>query len=169
MTITTLPSVIELVKGEEKTIEAQVNSSQGYEPRVELSATNQTNSIESISFQNKSLNIPTYGILLATPLTIKASQNSATGPYSLILFANSTFPSEQLIDDLGTNYQLIPKSSDIDKVPDLSENIFAKSSILVTILDPPTWDENIKHSWDNIGGATLFLYGIMAGLVPWDI
>ena len=58
-------------------------------------------------------------------------------------------------------------TSNTDLIPDLSENIFAKSSILVTILDPPTWDENIKHSWDNIGGATLFLYGIMAGLVPW--
>ncbi len=159
LTITTSPTVIELTKGEEKTIEIQVNSSQGYEPRVELSSTNQSNSIKSISFQNKSLNIPTYGTA-TTPLTIKTSQNSATGTYTMILFANSTFPSEQLIDDISTN-------DTFDFVPDLSENIFAKSSVLVTILDPPTWDENIKIFWDNIGGATLFIYGIIAGLVPW--
>ena len=30
-----------------------------------------------------------------------------------------------------------------------------------------TWVEDIKNFWDNIGGATLFLYGIIAGLVPW--
>ena len=157
LTITTSPSVIELTKGGEKIIEVRVNSSQGYEPRVELSSTNHSNSIENIFSQNKSLNIPTYGIA-TTPLTIKVSQNSITGPYTMVLFANSTFPSEQLIDDLGTNNTL---------VPDVSENIFAKSSILVTIVDPPTWDESIKNFWDNIGGATLFVYGIIAGLVPW--
>jgi hypothetical protein len=159
LTIATSPPVIELTKGKEKTIEVQVNSSQGYEPRVELSATNQTNSIENISFQNKSLNIPTYGIA-ATPLTIKATQNSATGTNTMILFANSTFPSKQLIDDLGSN-------DTHDFVPDMSENVFAKSSVLVTIVDPPSWDESIKTFWDNIGGATLFIYGIFAGLVPW--
>jgi hypothetical protein len=159
LTISTSPTLIELTKGKEKTIEVRVNSSQGYEPTVELSATNQSNSIENISFQNKSLNIPTYGIA-TTPLTIKATQDSATGTYTMILFANSTFPSEQLSDNLGHN-------NTTNFVPDISENVFAKSSILVMILDPPSWDENIKIFWDNIGGATLFIYGIIAGLVPW--
>lgn len=162
LTITTLPSVIELLKGEEKTIEVRINSSQEYEPKVELSATSQTNSIERVSFQNKTLNIPNYGIA-TTPLTIRASQNSTPGPYTLILFANSTFPSEQLVEDIGTNNT----SNFIPDVSDVSENIFAKSSILVTILKPPTWDEDIKKFWDNIGGPTSFFYGILAGLIPW--
>jgi hypothetical protein len=161
LTITTLPTVIELFKGEEKRIEMRVNSSQGYEPKVELSTLSQTGSIENVEFQNKTLNIPTYGIA-TTPMTIEASSNSKSGSYTLILFANSTFPAEQLIDDLGANI-----TSDIELAPDLSENVFAKSSVLVTIIDPPTWDENIKKFWDNIGGATLFLYGIVAGLIPW--
>ena len=44
---------------------------------------------------------------------------------------------------------------------------YAQSTIIVTILDPPTWDENLKNFWDNIGGLTSFLYGILAGLIPW--
>jgi hypothetical protein len=160
LTITTLPSIIELQKGDEKTIEIRVNSSQGYEPRVELSAKSQTNSTESSFRQNKTLHIPTYG-MATTPLTVRALQDSVAGPYTLLIFANSTFPSEQLIDQLGV------ANNKPDFVPDISENIIAQSKILVTILEPPAWDENVKNYWDNIGGPTSFFYGIIAGLLPW--
>jgi hypothetical protein len=98
--------------------------------------------------------------MATTPITVKTLQNSIVGPYTLIIFANSTFPSEQLIDDIGAN-------NNSNLVPDITGSIFAQSKILVTILEPPTWDENIKNFWNNIGGPTSFLYGIIAGLVPW--
>jgi hypothetical protein len=94
-----------------------------------------------------------------TPLAIKALQDADVGPYTLILFANSTFPPERLIEDIAENNSSL--------VPDVSENIFAQSSVLVTILEPSTWDEDIGNFWNNIGGPASFFYGILAGLVPW--
>jgi hypothetical protein len=159
LTISTTPTLIELHKGEEENIEIGVNSSQGYEPKVELSANTFTDSLEYRFNQNHTLQVPTYG-LATTPLTIKAVQDADIGPYTLTLFANSTFPPEQLSEAIAENYNL-------SYIPDISENIFAQSSILVTILEPSTWDEDINDLWNNIGGATSFFYGILAGLIPW--
>ena len=115
LTITTSPSVIELHKGEEKNIEIKINSSQGYEPQVNLSAKSETNNIETFLFQNKSMHMPTYGMASA-PLTVKALPNSTAGPYTLIIFANSTFPSEQLLGDIN-------KNNKSNFIPDISQNV----------------------------------------------
>ena len=159
LTISTSPTLIEPHKGEDKTIEIEVNSSQGYEPKVEISAKSQTDAIEYKFNQNDTLHVPTYGVA-TTPLAIKALGNADVGPYTLILFANSTFPPEQLIEDIAAE-------NNSEFVPDISENIFAQSSILVSILEPPTWDENVGKFWSNIGGPASFFYGILAGLAPW--
>jgi hypothetical protein len=158
LTISTSPALIELHKGEEKTIEIGVNSSQGYEPKVEISAKSQTDNIEYRFNQNYTLHVPTYGVA-TTPLTIKALQDADVGPYTLILFANSSFPPEQLIEDIAENNSSL--------IPDVSENIFAQSSVLVTVLEPSTWDEEVRNFWNNIGGPASFFYGILAGLAPW--
>jgi hypothetical protein len=94
-----------------------------------------------------------------TPLTIKALWDADVGSYTIILFANSTFPPKQLIEDIAENNSGL--------VPDISENIFAQSNILVNILEPPIWDEEVGKFWSNIGGPASFFYGILAGLVPW--
>jgi len=159
LTIATSPSVIELQKDKERNIEIKINSSNGYEPQVDLSAKSQTNNIETFLYQNKTLHMPTYG-MASTPLMIKALPNSTSGPYTLIIFANSTFPPEQLLGD-------IDKNNSSNFIQNTSQNVLAQSTIIVTIVDPPTWDENLKHFWDNIGGPTSFLYGILAGLTPW--
>jgi len=159
LTIVTSPSVIELQKDKEKNIEIKINSSNGYEPQVDLSAKSQTNNIETFLYQNKTLHMPTYG-MASTPLMIKALPNSTSGPYTLIIFANSTFPPEQLLGD-------IDKNNRSNFIQNTSQNVLAQSTIIVTIVDPPTWDENLKHFWDNIGGLSSFLYGILAGLTPW--
>jgi hypothetical protein len=158
LTISTSPTLIELHRGEEKSIEIEVNSSQGYEPKVEISAKSQTDAIEYKFNQNDTLHVPTYGVA-TTPLAIKALRDADAGQYTLILFANSTFPPEQLIEDIAENNSGL--------VPDISENIFAQSSILVNILEPLTWDEDVGKFWSNIGGPASFFYGILAGLAPW--
>ena len=157
LTISTLPEFIELHEGEEKTIEMQINSSQGYEPKIDLSILSKTDNIKVIFNQNNTLNMPTYGFA-RTPLTVKAMEDSKIGPYTLILFANSTFPPEQLTEDITKNTSLVPP---------VSENTLARSDILVTILEPSRWDEEIKDLWNNIGGFASFFYGILAGLTPW--
>ena len=71
LTISTSPTNLVLTPGEQKIIEVKVNSSKGYEPIVNLSATTLGNNNLHFNF-NKGFNIlhiPSYG-LATTPMTI---------------------------------------------------------------------------------------------------
>jgi hypothetical protein len=113
LVISTSPNSIELHKGEEKTIEVKLNSSQGYEPSVNVYAISTVKNIKVEFPQNDTLRIPTYG-LATTPLTISASPDAPVGPYTLFIFANSSFPSEELVEvesvarDDSTFYSTLP-------------------------------------------------------------
>ena len=66
---------MELRKGDEKTIEIQVNASQGYEPTVELFTNSPSNDLLLNFKQNNTLRIPSYG-LASTPLTITSTDDA---------------------------------------------------------------------------------------------
>jgi hypothetical protein len=159
--ITTSPDSIELHKGEEKTIEVKVNSSQGYEPTVKIDAKSRANNIEFAFPQNDTLSIPTFGAA-TTPLTIRASDDASVGPYTLYISANSTFPSEQLIDvgsendENSTIYSTLPP-----------EYVVTQSNILVTIQEPLGWVDEVSNFWNKVGNPISFVYGILAGISPW--
>ncbi|TLX89985.1 MAG: hypothetical protein E6K94_08900 [Thaumarchaeota archaeon] len=79
----------------------------------------------------------------------------------MFIFANSTFPSEQLIKpktDLS--------SSDV-RSSQPTENILTQTSILVNVQDPPSFLDQIGSGWEKLGGPISFLYGIIAGISPW--
>jgi hypothetical protein len=159
--ITTSPNSIELHKGEERTIEVQVNSSQGYEPTVEIGAKSRVDKIAFEFPQNDTLNIPTFGEA-TTPLIIRASDDASVGPYTLFISANSTFPSEQLIDvgsendENSTIYSTLPP-----------EYVVTQSSVLVTIQEPLGWVDEVSNFWNKVGNPISFIYGILAGISPW--
>ena len=157
--VSTSPGTVEITKGEQKTIEVKVNSTQGYEPTVNIYTINGSKEI-SFNFTYNRLRIPSYG-MSTTPMTIAASKNALSGPYTLFIFANSTFPSEQLIKpktDLS--------SSDV-RSSQPTENILTQTSILVNVQDPPSFLDQIGSGWEKLGGPISFLYGIIAGISPW--
>ena len=123
--VSTSPNSIDLIPGEKKTIEVRVNSTAGYEPTVNLFTQNREE-IHSFLQYNR-LRIPSYG-MATTPLTITTSTNSSAGPYTLFIFANTTFPPEELLKTRisNTDYR---SSIPID-------NILTQSSMLITIKDP---------------------------------
>ena len=92
LVVSTSPNSLEITKGEHKTIEVPVNSTQGYEPTVNVYTLNGSRDI-GFYFAYNSLRVPTYG-MSATPLTVNVSKDALTGPYTLFIFANSTFPSK---------------------------------------------------------------------------
>jgi hypothetical protein len=159
--ISTSPNSIELHKGGEKTIEVKLNSSQGYEPNVNIYAVSTVNNIKVEFPQNDTLRIPTYG-LATTPLTIIASPDASVGPYTLFIFANSSFPSEELVEvesaakEDSTFYSTLP-----------TENILTQSSVALTIQEPLTWVDNVSDFWTKVGSPISFIYGILAGISPW--
>jgi hypothetical protein len=155
LSISTSPNSVKLRQGEQKTIEVQVNATKGFEPSVHLFTTNRSADLKS-SFKFDTLPIPSYGIA-TTPLTITASRNATVYPYSLLIFANSTFPDEEF-NNINSS-MVLPDSIK-------SENINSTSSLAVTILPPLTWQEQISEFWDKLGSPLTFVYGVIAVSVP---
>jgi hypothetical protein len=169
LTVSTLPTSVELKKGEEKTIEVKVNTTQGYEPTVNLHARSPSGNIifdftqnDTLSVPDFTLRIPSYGTA-TTPLTITSSNGASTGPYTLFIFANSSFPPEEFI-----KARSFIENRTAGRIPSLSsENIFTQSSLLVTLQDPLTLIDNISDFWNKVGAPISFIYGILAGISPW--
>ena len=103
LSISTSPNSVELRKGETKTIEVKVSTAQGYEPTVNLNASSQSNDIilgltqnDTSPIPTSELRIPSYGVA-TIPLTITSTDGAVVGPKTLFIFANSSFPPEELI------------------------------------------------------------------------
>ena len=167
--VTSTSNSIELRKGDQKTIEIQIRSTQGYEPTVNIDTKSQTNFIKSsfghnYQLSNRSdytLRIPSYGIA-TIPLTITSLDDAPTGQQTLFIFVNSSFPSEQFLKPksyqklINNDATLVPSSVE-------SENIFTQSSLIVTLQDPLTLIDKINDIWNKIGGALSFIMGILIG------
>jgi hypothetical protein len=169
LTVSTLPNSVELRKGEEKTVEVRVNTTQGYEPTVNLHARTPSKNIIFDFTQNDTsrvsdftIRVPSYGTA-TTPLTITSSDNASTGPYTLFIFANSSFLPEEFIKP---RYFIQNRTGGL--LPSLSsENIFVQSSLLLTLREPLTLIDNIGDFWNKVGAPISFFYGILAGISPW--
>ena len=159
LVISTSPNSLVLRPGEKKTIELKVNSTKGYEPTVALSTVNQTGNVKAnITFDK--LRIPSYGVA-TTPMTISVANNALIRPYSLFVFANSTFPPEELIKVKSFNISASIFPAEI------SENIVTQSSMMITLLEPLTEIDKISEFWNKLGSPITFMYGILAGISPW--
>ena len=74
------------------------------------------------------------------------------------IFANTTFPSEELIK---------PRLSNMDYKSTIpTENILTQSSMLITIKEPPSFLDQLSNIWDKSGGFLSFFYGIIIGIIP---
>ena len=169
LNVSTTPNSVELKKSEKKTIEVRVNTTQGYEPTVKLHARSPSKNIVFDFTQNDTSNvsdftlrIPSYGTA-TTPLTVTSSDGSPIGPYTLFIFANSSFPPEEFIKPRS-----FTQNRTVGLLPPLSsENVFTQSSLLVTLQDPLTLIDNFSDFWLKVGAPISFVYGILAGISPW--
>ena len=163
ISISPSPQSLTLRPGDSKVIELRVNSSQGFEPTVFLSTANQSGDIKSDIKFNK-LRIPSYGTA-TTPVTISASKNAASRPYTLFIFANTIFPPENLITEF------IPRKATIDfpipQTQNASQNVISQSTMRIAIEEPLTIEDKISGFWNKLGNPITFFYGVMAGISPW--
>ena len=140
--ISQTPSSVEVRRGETKTIEVKVNTSQGYEPTVNLTAGSQSDDIildftpdDTLAIPTFTVRIPSYGFA-TMPLTIRATDDATIAPVTLFIVANSSFPLEELIEpstDSSIN-ELLPYSN---------ENIFSSASSLIMIREPLTLQDRL--------------------------
>ena len=171
LALSTSPASVEFRKGDQETIEVRVNTTQGYEPTVNLIAKSQSKNMVFDFTQNDTSNIPVFTLRIPSygvatvPLTIASAENASAGPYTLFIFANSSFPPEELVKPEG-----FTQDNSSNFFPDsarLSENIFTQSSIAASLLEPLTGIDQISIFWDKLGAPISFIYGILAGISPW--
>jgi hypothetical protein len=81
------------------------------------------------------------------------------GPYTLFIFANSTFPPEQFISKPISEEDI---RSSID-----TENIITQSSLIITLQEPLSLTNQINDFWNKLGSPITFVYGVAAGISPW--
>ena len=171
LTLTSTPNSVELRKGETKTIEVKVHTTQGYEPTVNLNASSPSDFLTLDFTQNdttvipaSTVRIPSYGIA-TIPLTIRATEDATIAPVTLFIVANSSFPPEELIkpEPFARNQT---DSSNPPFPPTPSENIFTSSSLLLTLKEALTLEDQISNFWNKLGAPISFVYGILAGISP---
>jgi hypothetical protein len=164
LTIITSPSNLILTPGEQKTVEIKLNSTKGYEPLVNLSATTPSNNIH-INFKKGfgTVRIPTYGIA-TTSATISAADNASIAPYTLTFFANSSFPAEQLISARPhEEHSTLPFRG----ATEASQNVFSQSTMSLAVQEPTPPLENFVKAWITpVTGIWTLLAGVVAVMTP---
>ena len=147
------PNIINVKAGDRKSIELQVKSSQGFQPQVNFfTDTSQIPSFIKIDFVYKKLKISSIGEA-RTPLTIHTSTDAIRYPYTAIISANFSFPSQEFY---GNRKIIIP-----------TENAIAQSTITVIIQDPPNFLDIINDFWSKTGGFINFLYLAGVAAASW--
>ena len=165
----TSPNAVELRKNEEKTIEIKVNTTQGYEPTVNLYAESQSKKIifdfthnDTVDISRNKIRIPSHGIA-TIPLTITSTEDAFVGPHTVFISADSSFPPEEFITASRQDQNI---SGLLPPVP--SENILTQSTLLLTLDDALTLVDHISNVWSKLGDILTFISGIVTGYVgPW--
>ena len=169
LSVSTSPSTVEMRKDEERTIEIKVNTTQGYEPTVNLAAESQSKKLifdfthnETVDISKYKVRIPSHGTA-TMPLTITALEDAFVGPHTVFISANSSFPPEEFISASAQDQNF---SSLLPPVP--SENIITQSTLLLTLDDALTLVDHISNLWSKLGNILTFITGIVTGYVgPW--
>jgi len=164
--ISTYPTNVTLTPGQNKTIEVKVNSTEGYTPAVNLSALDPSDGSIKSYFEKgfDKLRVPSYG-MVTTNMIISAVQNASIAPYTLTIFANSSFPPEQLVK-VKLPYNKTASSSDFfpPSVQE-SQNVFSSSTVAATVLPPLTPQQQISNAWSGFGSAINGFVGLVAALI----
>jgi hypothetical protein len=151
------PNSVELTQGETRNLILRLNSTEGYEPMVNLSAKIPDKYIIPTFEHTKSSNISNFMIpsdgMGIVRLTINSADNATLGPSILIINATSRFPPEELLNVSGTQ-------------PVDPYNVISRSSVSLLINKAPDWLDKISNIWDKIGGFTSFVFGAIIGISP---
>lgn len=147
---------IQLTQGETKNIILELNTTEGYEPVVNLTAKTIDNKLKPFFESTNTGNIANFTVpsdgMGITRLTLHAEADAPIGPSILSISAQSSFPSEHLL-----------KVNGIEAPPD---NVLSKSSVSILVDKAPDLATKIGNIWSKIGDFMTFVYGIIVGVSP---
>jgi hypothetical protein len=153
------PKSLDVIRGENKTIEVQVKSTTGFEPIVHLYSKDLPADVD-LKFKSDELHIPSYGIN-TTDLNIEVSENVQTPQYTIIpILADATFPSESFIQSNSSETINL-------KIPSLvkTENITNQSSLALTILEPLSAIDKFINDFNKLGTIIAVFVSIITFLI----
>jgi hypothetical protein len=161
--MSTTPSSVNFMPGENKTIELQVKSNTDFNSDIQIYSVNQTPDIK-LNFMNKELYVPSNNIG-ATPLHIKVSDDTKPRQYTIPIIINSSVPVESFIKPRVSeginNSNMIPSFIK-------SEKITKQSSLTITVLEPLNTLDRFLESLKKFEFIITFTFGIIGGhIVPW--
>ena len=164
--ISTYPTSIYLTQGQNTTIEVKVNSSEGYTPAVNLSAQSPSGDGIKAFFKKgfDKLTVPSYATV-TTNMVISATNNASVAPHTLTVFANSSFPPEQLISVNKSLNNELSLFSPIPESAEESQNIVSQSKVAINVLSPLTWQQQISEAWSGFGSAINGFVGLVTALI----
>ena len=157
--LATNPESVKLRQGEAKTIELLINSSSYSQPEITIYSKNES-SRPMLDFETKNITIPSNGFA-SVPVTINTSNDTGVAPYTVSIYANSTFPSIEFITSKTGSSQALQLPLEIK-----GENRSTVSSLLVDVEEPLSLTDKISEFWNKLGDPLSFLYGVVAGLSP---
>lgn len=161
--IATEPKNLEMVAGENKTIELRIESTIGFKPEVYLFTLNLPNGVIT-KFGSNNLTVPTYG-MATTPMWITFPADAEPRQYVLTILTNSTISNEYIENvesDNSSNF-IIPslQKENVD-------NLTSVSSIAINVLAPLTSGEKfikIITEWQWIIAIGIGI--IVDRFIPW--
>lgn len=153
------PYIVNVRAGEQKSIELQVKSPSGFQPLVHFyNGNSQIHSFIKFDFAYNKLQIPSIGET-TTPLTISISSDAIRYPYTAVISADFSFPSQEFFaKPLITSNKIITPT----------ENVSTQSTLTLTIGDPVSTLDIINDFWSKVGGFVNFVYlvgGAIASLI----
>jgi hypothetical protein len=175
VSISTSPKSLEIIPGEEKTIDIEVNSTTDFQPVVQILAHNRSEIIISYP-SNTTFQLPSYGIE-TIPLRIKMLQNVTTSrpTLHLPLYVNLTSPTEESFQFKPTNSA--PTGEEIHLLRESVSNQTDKTILLLKVQKPLTPMESILGYLANfnstvitpISGIWTFIIGVLTLGIPWAV
>lgn len=165
MTLSLIPSAIEVRKGENKDLTIQVNTSNQFNPLVNLFFDKRDTNLK-FEFNRDKLNLPSFG-MDRTTLVVSVPNYHQIGSFMIPIFANAT-SSDNIIRS-----EFIETTLDNESMKMRSEEINKQAILLVDVKPELQLGERINNAWkvwgEPISGFHALIASIIAGLSPFII
>ena len=161
--VSTEPTSLDLVAGENKTVELKIKSSTGFKPEVNLYAINLPHRADA-GFTYNNLTVPTFG-QANTPMWLKFPSDADPRPYIITILTNSTIPEESIEGTTDLNEEFLIPPLERKNI----ENMTSVSNLAVNLHPPLTGLQhaiNIISQWQWIIAIGLGI--IIDRFIPWN-
>lgn len=164
-TLTVSPDIIELMPGQDTTIEVRLNSTTELNPTVKFSHSNIPENVK-LSIKYPEREVPPLG-MATTPMTVTA-ENADPGPNTIFIDGELDFPTQKFDSPIKKN-----PGEKIGKIPIESQDVNTKVGFTLLIREPPGLQESMQgfiSSWFNpLTSAYATISTIINGLLGWRI